>query len=69
MSKRDIDGDGDLDLEGDEHEGAVEPILEAVNVYCQETLALMYQPYVISYLMWWRYEIMLPVLYGIRGRT
>eukprot|EP01029_Cantina_marsupialis_P013339 TRINITY_DN2955_c0_g4_i3.p1 TRINITY_DN2955_c0_g4~~TRINITY_DN2955_c0_g4_i3.p1 ORF type:complete len:2510 (+),score=474.52 TRINITY_DN2955_c0_g4_i3:87-7616(+) len=44
----------------------VEPILDAFAVYCNETMALFYQPFLIMVLWIFRDEIVLPDQYGIK---
>ena len=50
---------------GDEAEDTVEPIIDQVGGYAMDTLSLMYQPVLIVMMIVFRYEMQLPVLYGI----
>jgi len=44
----------------------VEPILDAFSVYACATLALFYQPFIIAIFIYFREEVGLPDLYGIK---
>lgn len=48
--------------------GTVEPIIESYTGYCLETLSLLYVPYIIILLMYFRDETELPKIYGITER-
>lgn len=43
----------------------VEPIIESYTGYCMETLSLLYVPYIILFLTYFRDETELPKIYGI----
>jgi hypothetical protein len=48
-------------------EETVEPIMDSYNGYCGETLALLYQPYIIFLYYWYREELTIPTeIYGIK---
>ena len=55
-----------VEEEEGEGEDSVEPIIDNYVGYSMDTLAMMYQPFLIILMMWFRNEMMLPVLYGIR---
>lgn len=66
LSASDAKKDAKAKVEADDEPGeTVEPIIDNYSGYAMDTLAMFYQPFLIMLMLFFRYEMVLPITYGI----